>query len=139
MTSKRCPEIPSPNSSSGSSADSSTDRCTEENMGSKMSEYPGQSETNFNQIPVSAQDSFSDHSLNNSAGPFSSQQGYTNPSYGNNPSATSYLPGTTSFNIDYARQMQSPYISGNPNSQNLTQIIAQIYHHQVEVHLVATQ
>ncbi|CAH8564845.1 unnamed protein product [Schistosoma guineensis] len=119
MTSKGCPEIPSPNSSSGSSMDSSTDRCTEENMGSKMSEYPGQSETNFNQIPVSAQDSFSDHSLNNSAGPFSSQQGYTNPSYGNNPSATLYLPGTTSFNIDYARQMQSPYISGNPNSQNL--------------------
>ncbi|CAI2729884.1 unnamed protein product [Schistosoma spindalis] len=118
MTSEGCSEIPSPNSSSGSSMDSSTDGCTIEKMGSKMSEYPGKSETNFNQIPVSAPDSFSDQSLNNSTAPFSSQQGYTNPSYDNNPSATSYLPGTTSFNIDYASQMQSPYISGNPSSQN---------------------
>ncbi|CAH8568383.1 unnamed protein product [Schistosoma margrebowiei] len=119
MTSEGCPEIQSPNSSSGSSMDSNIDGCTEENMGSEMSENPGQPETNSNQIPVSAPDSFSDHSLNNSTAPFSSQQGYTNPSHGNNPSATSYIPGTTSFNIDYARQMQSPYISGNPNSQNL--------------------
>ncbi|VDP11380.1 unnamed protein product, partial [Schistosoma margrebowiei] len=60
MTSEGCPEIQSPNSSSGSTVDSSTDGCTEENMGSEMSENPGQPETNSNQIPVSAADSFSD-------------------------------------------------------------------------------
>ncbi|CAH8568332.1 unnamed protein product [Schistosoma margrebowiei] len=84
-----------------------------------MSGFDGQSGANFNNKPFGAPSGYPDQRLNNPTAPFSSQQGYTNPSYGNNPSATSYLPGTTSFDIDYSRQMQSPYISGNPNSQNL--------------------
>ncbi|CAH8564732.1 unnamed protein product [Schistosoma guineensis] len=84
-----------------------------------MGGFDGQSGANFNNTPFGAPSGYPDQHLNNPTAPFSSQQGYTNPSYGNNPSATLYLPGTTSFNIDYARQMQSPYISGNPNSQNL--------------------
>ncbi|CAH8579913.1 unnamed protein product [Schistosoma rodhaini] len=118
MSSERYPEIPPPNSPSESSVDSSTAGCTAEETGPTLSEYPGQSETNFNQIPGSEAGSFSDQRSNNATAPFSNQQGYTNPSYGNNPSATSYVPGTTSFNIDYASQMQSPYIAGNPTSQN---------------------
>ncbi|XP_018651723.1 putative annexin [Schistosoma mansoni] len=83
-----------------------------------MSGFDGQSGANFNNTPYNAPGGFPDQRLNNPTAPFPNQQGYTNPSYGNNPSATSYVPGTTSYNIDYASQMQSPYIAGNPTSQN---------------------